>query len=252
MVRLEGFLRQATKQMPQRRPGDWAFQRASKSTSAAWFVPCWVGFNGCLRDSFWSWKTKHYPLSHCHCKWKVFMLMTTTPFNYSILVLGPTIQTARIKLHAGSVHPAGDPFHSGPQQQVLVRIQCKWVTYCDRQSKAKRTRVARRFCRTVLENSVEPSLRGRWRKIFIIGFVCCDCRAPPPCGFFLFCCVVLFSLAGAHRNGCLQKEGPEAQVFCCRAEWARIGKSQTETQGSLQLPNDWLWLRFCFLKINDL
>lgn len=29
---------------------------------------------------------------------------------------------------------------------------------------------------------------------------------------FLFCCVVFFSLAGAHRNGCLQKEGPEAQV----------------------------------------
>lgn len=63
--------------------------------------------------------------AHCHCKWKVVMLMTTTPFNYSILGLGPTIQTARIKLHAGSFHPAGYPFHSGPQQQGLVRIQCK-------------------------------------------------------------------------------------------------------------------------------
>ena len=41
-MQLEGFLRQATKQtLPQRRPGDWAFQRAPKSTSAAWFVLGW-------------------------------------------------------------------------------------------------------------------------------------------------------------------------------------------------------------------
>ena len=178
----------------QRRPSeDWAFQRAPKSTSAvawfAWFVP-WILFCHVwlvrMDVSDTGFGRKHNT-THCHCKGKVLSQsfqwgagLTTTPFNYSISGVGPIIQAARIKLHAGGVHPAGYPFHSGPQQQVL----------------AKRTRVARTYCRTVLENSVVS-----WAELkrtlaqnvhHRIGHVCCERKAPLPCGFFLFCCVFHF------------------------------------------------------------
>ena len=132
----------------------WGFPSTSHKTDFAPEATWWLGLPkssekhvGCLVCSMLGWfqwmsqtqvlvmKIKTLPTVTANgklsCWWQPHLLIT------AFLGLGLTIQTARIKLHAGSVHPAGYPFHSGPQQQVLVRIQCKWIIYCDGQSKAQ-------------------------------------------------------------------------------------------------------------------